>query len=126
MEENLHRFWGYTRFREGQKRAIEAVMEGSPTLVLFPTGGGKSLCYQLPATLLPGVTLVLSPLVSLMQDQVEELNRIGIRATLINSTLPGYEVEQRLINARNGMYKLLYLSPERLASSLWQQMAPEL
>lgn len=126
IQERLRNYWGHRHFREGQQEAIEAVLEGRPVLVLFPTGGGKSICYQLPATMLDGLTVVISPLVSLMQDQVDELNRIGIHATFINSTLPGHEVEQRLINARNGMYRLLYLSPERLATPLWQQMAPDL
>ena len=89
-------------------------------MVLFPTGGGKSLCYQVPAMVLDGLTLVISPLVALMQDQVQQLKERGISATFINSTLPGYEVEQRLVNARNGMYKLLYCAPERLSTTLFQ------
>lgn len=124
--EKLKEYWGFTSFRKGQETAVTAVLEGKDTLVLFPTGGGKSLCYQVPATILDGLTIVVSPLVALMQDQVEQLNRAGIRATYINSTISGFEVEQRLINARNGMYKLLYLAPERLETSLWQQMAGDL
>lgn len=105
---------------------IRAVFEGKDTVVLFPTGGGKSICYQAPATVLEGLTLVISPLVALMQDQVEQLVKAGVRATYINSSIPGFEVEQRLINARNGMYKLLYLAPERLDTDLWRQMRPDL
>jgi len=116
----LKKFWGYESFRSGQEEVIESVLQGSDTLVLFPTGGGKSLCYQVPAVLIDGLTVVISPLVALMQDQVEQLKENGIRAAYINSTLPGYEVEQRLVNARNGMYKLLYIAPERLTTDLWK------
>ncbi|CAN5388885.1 ATP-dependent DNA helicase RecQ [soil metagenome] len=118
--EALKKYWGYDSFRPGQEEVIESVLEGKDTLVLFPTGGGKSLCYQVPALVLDGLTVVISPLVALMQDQVEQLKKIGIRSTFINSTLPGYEVEQRLVNARNGMYKLLYIAPERLTTELWK------
>lgn len=116
----LKKFWGYNSFRSGQEKVIESVLQGKDTLVLFPTGGGKSLCYQIPALVLEGLTIVISPLVALMQDQVEQLKKAGIRATFINSTLPGYEVEQRMVNARNGMYKLLYIAPERLTTDLWK------
>ncbi len=117
--EVLKKFWGYDSFRPGQDEVIDSVLKGDDTLVLFPTGGGKSLCYQVPALVMEGLTVVISPLVALMQDQVEQLKKNGIRATFINSTLPGYEVEQRLVNARNGMYKLLYIAPERLSTELW-------
>lgn len=116
----LKKFWGYDTFRKGQERAIQSVIDGNDTLVLFPTGGGKSLCYQVPALLFDGLTLVISPLVALMQDQVDQLNRLGIRATFLNSTISYREVEQRLVNARNGMYKLLYIAPERLNTDLWK------
>ncbi|TVQ64573.1 MAG: RecQ family ATP-dependent DNA helicase [Balneolaceae bacterium] len=117
----LKKYWGYDSFRTGQEKAISSVLAGNDTLVLFPTGGGKSLCYQVPALMLEGLTLVLSPLVALMKDQVDQLNRLGVRATFINSTLPVREVEQRLVNARNGMYSLLYAAPERLATDLWKR-----
>ncbi len=116
----LKKFWGYDTFRKGQEKAIQSVIDGNDTLVLFPTGGGKSLCYQVPALLFDGLTLVISPLVALMQDQVDQLNRLGIRATFLNSTISYREVEQRLVNARNGMYKLLYIAPERLDTDLWK------
>ncbi|MGM0588358.1 MAG: RecQ family ATP-dependent DNA helicase [Bacteroidota bacterium] len=122
----LQQFWGYPDFRPGQDEAISSIFEGRDTLVLFPTGGGKSLCYQVPALELGGLTVVISPLVALMQDQVEQLNQRGIKATYINSTISRYEVEQRLVNARNGMYTLLYCSPERLATDLWQQEVDQL
>lgn len=119
-EKNLKRYWGFDAFRSGQDAAVKSVMDNKDTLVLFPTGGGKSLCYQVPATVFEGLTLVISPLVALMQDQVQQLNSRGISATFINSTISGLEVEQRLVNARNGMYKLLYCAPERLNTILFQ------
>jgi len=124
--QNLMKYWGYPDFRDGQQRAIQSILDGRNTVVLFPTGGGKSICYQLPATVLNGLTVVISPLIALMQDQVNRLNKIGIRSTFINSTIRHYEVEQRLVNARNGMYKLLYIAPERLATNLWKSELPNL
>jgi len=121
--QNLKKFWGYDAFRPGQEDVVKSVFEGRETLVLFPTGGGKSLCYQVPSTVLDGLTVVISPLIALMQDQVDQLTARGIPATSINSVISSFEVEQRLINARNGMYKLLYCSPERLQTPLWQNMA---
>ncbi len=118
--DHLKEFWGYDSFREGQDKAVRSVFLGKDTLALFPTGGGKSLCYQVPATVYGGMTLVISPLVALMQDQVQQLKSLGISATFINNTIPFYEVEQRLVNARNGMYKLLYCAPERLGTELFQ------
>jgi ATP-dependent DNA helicase RecQ len=118
--EALKKHWGYDGFRPGQEDAISAVLQGRETLVLFPTGGGKSLCYQVPALVLEGLTVVISPLIALMQDQVEQLGKNNIRAAYINSTLPASETEQRLVNARNGMYRLLYIAPERLASDRWK------
>ncbi|MFU8812392.1 MAG: ATP-dependent DNA helicase RecQ [Balneolaceae bacterium] len=122
----LQRYWGFSSFKTGQEKAIASILEGKDTLVLFPTGGGKSLCYQVPAVLFEGLTLVISPLVALMTDQADQLKKAGIRAAFINSTLPGHEVEQRLVNARNGMYKVLYVSPERLASERWKNELPNL
>ncbi len=124
--EALKQFWGYDSFRAGQERAIQSVLSGNDTLVLFPTGGGKSLCYQVPSLLLDGLTVVISPLVALMQDQVDQLKALGIRSAFINSTLSSYEVEQRLVNARNGMYKMIYLAPERLSTDLWKAEQPRL
>ena len=117
---NLNKYWGFTELREGQADAVQAILSKKDTLVLFPTGGGKSLCYQLPATMLDGLTLVISPLVALMQDQVQQLQDRGISASFINSSIPRHEIEQRLVNARNGMYRLLYCSPERLSTPLFQ------
>ncbi len=123
---NLKKFWGFDDFRPGQDEVVRSVLSGKQTMVLFPTGGGKSLCYQVPATVLDGITLVISPLVALMQDQVFQLKQKGVPATFVNSTISRSEVEQRLINARNGMYKLLYCAPERLETELWQNMMPDL
>ncbi|MFN1835887.1 ATP-dependent DNA helicase RecQ [Balneola sp. MJW-20] len=116
----LKEVWGYDSFRAGQDEVVRSVLEGKDTLVLFPTGGGKSICYQVPALVFDGLTVVISPLIALMQDQVKQLKDKGIPATFINSTLSYREVEQRLVNARNGMYKLLYCAPERLKTDLWQ------
>lgn len=123
---HLKEFWGFDSFREGQDKAVRSVFAKNDTLVLFPTGGGKSLCYQVPAMAFEGMTLVISPLVALMQDQVQQLKGLGISATFINNTIPFYEVEQRLVNARNGMYKLLYCAPERLGTDLFQNELPNL
>lgn len=125
-QESLERYWGFPSFRSGQDKAILSVLEGKNTMVLFPTGGGKSLCYQVPATVLEGVTIVISPLVALMQDQVQQLNERGISATFVNSSISSWEIEQRFANARNGMYDLLYCSPERLKTHLWEAEMPKL
>src|SRR5699024_11108950 len=89
----LREYWVYPSFREWQDKAIASVLQRRNTMVLFPTGGGKSLCYQVPATLFEGLTVVISPLIALMQDQVQQLNERGISATFINSTLSSWEVE---------------------------------
>jgi ATP-dependent DNA helicase RecQ len=112
-QEVLQNFWGYPEFRPGQEAAISASLGGRDTLVIMPTGGGKSLCYQVPAMLLPGVTLVVSPLISLMKDQVDSLQRAGVPAELINSTVPFGEQMARLDAAEQGRIKLLYVAPER-------------
>jgi ATP-dependent DNA helicase RecQ len=112
----LKRHFGYPDFRPGQDEAIRAVLSSRDVLVLMPTGGGKSLCYQVPAQLADGVTLVVSPLISLMKDQVDGLQRAGIRATYVNSTLDGAEVRERLDAVEAGQTRLLYVAPERFAS----------
>ncbi|MFL5575215.1 MAG: RecQ family ATP-dependent DNA helicase [Gemmatimonadaceae bacterium] len=111
--EALHSAFGYERFRPGQEQAVRAVLEGRDTLVILPTGGGKSLCYQVPALLLPGLTVVVSPLISLMKDQVDALTARGLPAAFINSTLTGGQVADRLSRAARGEIKLLYVAPER-------------
>lgn len=117
----LARHFGYDDFRGGQTDAIEAVLAGRDALVLMPTGGGKSLCYQIPATVLPGLTLVVSPLISLMKDQVDGLEDAGIPAAFVNSTLAAGEVAARLEAARSGAIKLLYVAPERFDSPSFRE-----
>lgn len=115
LETQLHRLFGYEKFRKGQQQVIENVMAGRSVLAVMPTGAGKSLCYQLPAMLLDGVTLVISPLIALMKDQVDGLPaQVQSRVTLVNSTLEGDEIERRLRDIRAGKYKLVYAAPERL------------
>ncbi|NGM82574.1 DNA helicase RecQ [Paenibacillus sp. 7124] len=113
-QEMLQKYYGYPDFREGQKKIVASLLEGRDTLGIMPTGGGKSICYQVPALLLPGLTLVVSPLISLMKDQVDALTAAGISAAYINSTLTGKEVNDRIRAARRGELKLLYVAPERL------------
>ena len=106
--------FGYDSFRDGQEKVITNVLSGRDSLVLMPTGGGKSLCYQLPAMAFDGVTLVISPLIALMKDQVDALNANGIAARFINSALSSSEIEQTLSEVRRRQVKLLYAAPERL------------
>src|SRR6476660_2121883 len=94
--EVLARYWGYPDFRPGQDAAVRNVLSGGDALIVMPTGGGKSICYQVPAMILPGVTLVVSPLISLMKDQVDNLAAVGLPATFINSSLTGAEMSERL------------------------------
>ena len=96
LEAKLKEIFGYDNFRNGQKQIIEQVLDGQATLGILPTGAGKSICYQLPALIQPGLTLVISPLISLMKDQVDQLNIAGIPATFINSTLEDSESYQRM------------------------------
>jgi ATP-dependent DNA helicase RecQ len=116
LEAALKHFFGYDQFRQHQRRAIEAALSQRDALVIMPTGGGKSLCYQLPALLRLGVTIVVSPLIALMQDQVEALNNNGIAATFLNSSLDPMEVRSREYDLIQGQTKLLYVAPERLLS----------
>ncbi|HEY2849619.1 MAG TPA: ATP-dependent DNA helicase RecQ [Gemmatimonadaceae bacterium] len=109
----LHERFGHAAFRPGQERAVESVLGGRDTLVILPTGGGKSLCYQVPALLLDGLTIVLSPLISLMKDQVDALEAKGIPAAFINSSLSSSQISDRLARAQRGDIKLLYVAPER-------------
>jgi ATP-dependent DNA helicase RecQ len=119
--EVLRRFWGYSDFRPGQDQAVTNVLSGGDSLTVMPTGGGKSICYQVPAMILPGVTLVVSPLISLMKDQVDNLAAVGLPATFLNSSLTGSEMSARLAGAEQGEYKLVYVAPERFDSESFQQ-----
>ncbi len=118
--------WGYEAFRPGQEAILTPLLDGRSVLGVLPTGGGKSLCYQLPAVLTEGFVLVVSPLISLMQDQVEALRAQGVAATFINSTLRGYEVEQRWTNTEHGQYDLVYMAPERLSTDVFAARAGRL
>lgn len=112
----LQTYFGYDSFREGQETVINYVLDENSSLCVMPTGGGKSLCYQIPALMLEGTTIVISPLISLMKDQVDTLTQAGIPATFINSTLTVEEVRQTMEEVQNGQYQLLYIAPERLES----------
>ena len=114
LEDALARYWGYTAFRPLQLDAMEAVLAGRDSLVVLPTGGGKSLCFQAPAVVRPGLAVVVSPLISLMKDQVDTLVGNGVPAALYNSSLTGAEKGAVATGLREGRYRLLYVSPERL------------
>ena len=117
----LQNFWGYSSFRAPQEEIILSVIRGKDTLALLPTGGGKSLCYQLPALVLEGVCLVVSPLLALIKDQVTQLKSIGVEAEYLSSELDENEQEEIYARAAEGITKLLYVSPERLSNSLFLQ-----
>ncbi len=115
LENLLNKYFGHTRFRNGQQEIVESILNQRDALVVMPTGGGKSVCFQLPALLLPGAAIVISPLIALMKDQVDSLTKIGIPATYINSSLPYHEIQNRMDKIMSGAYKLIYIAPERLA-----------
>ncbi|QNK47409.1 DNA helicase RecQ [Brevibacterium sp. PAMC23299] len=119
--EYLQEYFGYESFRKGQEQIIDQVLGGINTAGIMPTGGGKSICYQIPALLLPGVTLVISPLISLMKDQVDALEQNGIDATFLNSSISGLESSNRMNDIKHGRYKLVYVAPERLENPAFQQ-----
>lgn len=112
--ETLKTYFGYDTFREGQEKIVEAILTNRDVLAIMPTGAGKSICYQIPALILPGITLVISPLISLMQDQVKALNDAGIHAAFINSSLTENQISKALYLAASGRYKIIYVAPERL------------
>ncbi|NJP09154.1 MAG: DNA helicase RecQ [Leptolyngbyaceae cyanobacterium RU_5_1] len=114
LEQALKHYFGYDSFRSGQRQVVEKALQNQDLLVVMPTGGGKSLCYQLPALLKPGLAIVVSPLIALMQDQVQALRDNGIAATFLNSSLSGAELRSREQSVINGEIKLLYIAPERL------------
>ena len=111
LESALKKYFGYTSFRLGQQQIIEQALNNQDLLVVMPTGGGKSLCFQLPALLRKGLTVVVSPLIALMQDQVQSLKNNGIEATFLNSTLTSYQVKSREEAILSGKVKLLYVAP---------------
>ena len=118
----LQKYYGYTQFRPGQAEIVDSLLKGRDTVAIMPTGAGKSLCFQLPALMLEGITIVVSPLISLMKDQVDALHELGIPATFINSSLTASEVRERIYQAGRNKYKLLYVAPERLESDHFQDL----
>lgn len=124
--ETLKQYFGYDSFRSGQTEIITNLLQGKDSLVLMPTGGGKSLCYQLPAILLPGITIVVSPLIALMKDQVDNLTHQGISAAFINSSLEQQTINDIFAKLSQGEIKLLYVAPERLTNRYFLQALSEL
>ena len=124
--QTLKHFWDYDSFRDSQEEIIDSIVSGRDTLALLPTGGGKSLCYQLPALVLEGTCLVISPLLALMKDQVYQMKRIGIEAEYLSSELDEYDAEVIFNRCKDGLTKLLYVSPERLTNRLFLQNLEEI
>ena len=122
-QEALKVLFGYDAFRPGQESVIDSILSGKDVCAIMPTGAGKSVCYQIPAMLLPGITLVISPLISLMQDQVKALNEAGIAAAFINSSLSERAFHETVKKTRNGDYKILYVAPERLVTEGFMELA---
>lgn len=115
-QETLQNYFGYSTFRPGQSEVILSVLEGKDTIGVMPTGSGKSLCFQIPALIFPGITIVVSPLIALMKDQVDSLIQKNIAATFINSSLTPEESNARIVGLSSGLYKILYIAPERLSN----------
>ncbi len=124
--EILKQYFGHSAFREGQAEIIEAILSGRDALGIMPTGGGKSLCYQVPALMLGGITLVISPLISLMRDQVMALKNVGVSAAFINSSLTSAQMQAVYCNMRAGAYKIIYVAPERLDGEEFVSLAQNL
>ncbi len=122
-EEALKTVFGYDSFRAGQKTIINSILAGRDVMAVMPTGAGKSICYQIPALMLPGVTLVISPLISLMQDQVKALNEAGVAAAFVNSSLSESKINDTIKKARQGLYKIIYVAPERLVTDRFLELA---
>ena len=115
----LKKYYGYNSFRKGQETIIKTIIDKRDVLAIMPTGGGKSICYQVPALEFDGITIVISPLISLMKDQVDSLKSIGVEAAYINSTLDNIELEEVLYNLKSNNIKIIYIAPERLDSDLF-------
>ena len=122
----LKKYWGHDQFRPLQEKIISAVAENNDVLALLPTGGGKSICFQIPALMRDGLCIVVSPLIALMKDQVDHLNNKGIPALFIHSGMTFMEVKKTLQQAAFGDYKFLYLSPERIETKLFEEYLPAL
>ena len=121
LHQALRSHFGFDRFLPGQEQVVDHLLAGKSAAAVFPTGGGKSLCYQLPALLLPGVTLVVSPLIALMKDQIDGLSRRGIAAARLDSTLSAEEYAETMRQARSGSLRLLYVAPERFQNERFRQ-----
>lgn len=119
----LKQYFGYADFRLGQEETISAILSGRDALAVMPTGAGKSVCYQVPAMMMDGITIVVSPLISLMQDQVKALNKAGIRAAYINSSLTEAQIAKAISLAEQGVYKIVYAAPERLDTAAFRRFA---
>ncbi|MFR4392790.1 MAG: DEAD/DEAH box helicase [Ruminococcus callidus] len=119
----LQQYFGHKAFRTGQKQAIDAILSGRDVLAVMPTGAGKSVCYQISALLLPGVTIVISPLISLMKDQVEALRQVGIPAAYINSSISQEEFYHSMQMLQQGQCRILYVAPERLMTESLLRLA---
>jgi len=122
----LKKYFGYDGFKKGQEDLVKGIIQGKDVLGIMPTGGGKSLCYQLPALAIEGVAIVISPLISLMKDQVDSLDEIGIPSTCINSNLDLGELSTRLRDIRNNKYKIIYVAPERLDNNIFLDVVNEI
>ena len=123
--EVLKQYFGYTTFREGQEIIIDAILKGEDVVGIMPTGAGKSLCFQIPALMMEGITLVISPLISLMKDQVNGLIQAGVKAAYLNSSLSPTQFQRVLQNAIRGQYKIIYIAPERLLTDDFQNFVQQ-
>ena len=119
----LQDFFGHSQFRNGQEQIIDSILAGRDCLGVMPTGAGKSMCYQIPALMFDGITIVVSPLISLMKDQVNSLIQSGVRAAYLNSSLTAAQYEMAISNAARGMYKIIYVAPERLMTGSFLSLA---
>jgi len=119
--ETLKQYWGYTAFRPLQQEIIQAVLNGKDVLALLPTGGGKSICFQVPTLMRPGLCLVISPLIALIKDQVDQLKKRGVAAEAVFSGMKSHKIDLVLDNCVYGQVKFLYVSPERLKTELLQE-----
>src|SRR3954467_4526333 len=124
LREHLQNLFGLDDFRPAQREVIEDVLRGKDVLCVMPTGAGKSLCYQLPANMLKGLSIVVSPLISLMEDQVQQLRDEGLSAAMLNSSMPAALQREVLEQLRNGFEGLLYVAPERFSAGSFQSIVP--
>ena len=124
--ETLQEYWGYDAFRPKQEEIVNSALDGRDVLAILPTGGGKSVCFQVPALMREGIAIVVTPLIALMKDQVQNLNDRGIKALCVNAGMSRREVDVVLNNAAYGDFKFLYVSPERLGTRLFQSYLQEM